>query len=289
MNNKSRLTEIDGLRGFAILLVVLFHYYARWSDLYPYKDSFSNVFIAKYGFLGVELFFMISGYVIFMTLDTSKSFAEFLWKRWIRLFPAMLIATFLIMASAPFFIERPAGPPRLVDAIPGLVFIDARWLHNLFRLDISDLEGAFWSLYTEVRFYLLVASLYFFAGRKNTVPFLFCIAIGQFMLEPFGATAIITGGPIGWLTLAIGELLVGKYMAWFLIGVLSYLRSIGDNGKLTTIAAVAAAMLAILSINKGLLATLAGIFFSRSIRISYLVWKAKKFFPLASIRFFWDD
>ena len=86
-----RIAFLDGLRGIAILLVVFYHAYTRWSDIVPYGARYAHFPVAQLGWLGVELFFMISGFVIYMTLEKCRSFGEFLYRRWLRLFPAMLL------------------------------------------------------------------------------------------------------------------------------------------------------------------------------------------------------
>lgn len=252
MTNQTRKREIDGLRGLAILLVVLFHFYVRWSSVVPYGDRYADSLLFKHGGLGVQLFFMISGYVIFMTLDTSVGFLQFLRKRWTRLFPAMLLTSLLIFATAPLLPERPAGQPQIIDLLPGLVFVEARWLHGIFHVDIQDLEGVFWSLYAEVRFYLLVAALYFFAGRSRTVPVLIGLALFFSLLQFAGDVAAVPSHPLIKVVVSIvGEVLVGRHMAWFLIGILTYLNSRGRATKWARAQAVLVVALALSGLQKG--------------------------------------
>src|SRR3982750_4409760 len=116
---RSRLQFLDGLRGVAISLVVLFHAFARWPDLVGTRDATSSLFVE--GRLGVQLFFLISGYVIFMSLERTSGVLDFLWRRWLRLFPAMLAVSVLVFVTAPLF-NRPAGQPVLRDLLPGLTF-----------------------------------------------------------------------------------------------------------------------------------------------------------------------
>ena len=90
-----RIKHIDGLRGIAILVVVFFHAYSRWTNLIEsQKESFLESFF-QYGFYGVHLFFIISGFVIIMSLERSEKFFNFLYKRWLRIFPAMLAVSLL--------------------------------------------------------------------------------------------------------------------------------------------------------------------------------------------------
>ncbi len=156
--NAGRLAYLDGLRGVAILMVLLFHAYARWPDRLPFGHDLAVSPLAQ-GWAGVELFFIISGFVIFMTLERSHSLADFAARRWRRLFPAMLAATVLIVVTAPLLPDRPQGPIGAAGVLPGLLFVDPKWWAVL-RLDVVPIEGAFWSLFVEVQFYA-VAGLAF--------------------------------------------------------------------------------------------------------------------------------
>jgi peptidoglycan/LPS O-acetylase OafA/YrhL len=84
-----RVNEIDFLRFFAALMVVFFHYSFRGyaadgMSTMPYPLLAP---VAKYGYLGVELFFLISGFVILMTASTG-SLKKFIVSRFARLYPA---------------------------------------------------------------------------------------------------------------------------------------------------------------------------------------------------------
>jgi Predicted acyltransferases len=68
-----RITHLDGMRGLAILLVIAYHAYARWPELLPYAATTQHIPLLAFGWVGVQLFFMISGFVIFMTLDKSPA------------------------------------------------------------------------------------------------------------------------------------------------------------------------------------------------------------------------
>ena len=165
---KARLTFLDGHRGLAILMVIGYHAYSRWPKLVPYGDSFANITLFRHGWLGVAYFFMISGYVILMSLENSSGALEFLVKRWLRLFPAMFICSAFVFLTAPYFHERPAGMPSWSSLLPGLTFIDPTWLRSIFGVKIRPLENAYWSLYVEVFFYL-IAAVAFSWGRHRAV------------------------------------------------------------------------------------------------------------------------
>ncbi len=163
-----RIAYLDGHRGLAILMVVFYHAYARWWEVVPYGTKYSDRFpIVHFGVFGVQLFFLISGFVILMTLEKCTGAREFLARRWLRLFPAMLLCSILIFATAGFFHERPSGKPTWLSLVPGLTFVDLSWWSVIPGFSASPLEVSFWSLYAEFKFYVFSALIYFWKGRKG--------------------------------------------------------------------------------------------------------------------------
>ena len=96
----SRLAPLDGMRGLAILLVIVFHFFQRFPEYYPYGDEILP--LASHGYLGVHLFFIISGFVIALTLSKKPTLLQFAVGRFVRLWPAMLVCstlTFIFLNS----------------------------------------------------------------------------------------------------------------------------------------------------------------------------------------------
>lgn len=177
MNN--RIAYLDGIRGLAILLVILFHTYARHLEM-PYGSQFFEIWLFKYGWIGVELFFLLSGFVILMTLERAQSFGGFIFKRWLRLFPAMLLVCVFLYTTAGFFPERFTGQPELSSLLPSLTFIDPYFLKKIFHYPFVSLEGSFWSLYVEVAFYLIVGLAYFKLFNKDGLKTIHIVLICYF-------------------------------------------------------------------------------------------------------------
>jgi len=214
---QARIRHLDGMRGLAILLVIGYHAYSRWPDILHFTSITKNFPLFKFGYIGVPLFFMISGFVIFMTLDKTRSYWLFLQKRWLRLFPAMLIVSLIVYFTAGFFSERPGGIPDPLNLVPGLIFTNPQTLSQLSGIEFASLEGSFWSLYVEAVFYLISGALYYFAGRKYCLPGLILP-----MLIVSAASAIkMLGHP------AFADI-ISKFgfihYSWFMIGCLVYER-----------------------------------------------------------------
>jgi peptidoglycan/LPS O-acetylase OafA/YrhL len=215
-----RISYLDGHRGMAILLVILFHAYTRWPALVPYGNRFAQFPIFEYGWMGVELFFLISGFVILMTLEKCTNIQSFLYRRWLRLFPAILISTILIFGSAGFFWERPSGVPKWESLIPSLTLIDPSWWEYVTKRPIGFFEGAFWSLYVEVKFYVFSALIYYWKGRKPLFIFLtsaFALSVIILLVADKG-----TGSPVlRYLSIAVKELSFAHF-GWFTSGAAFY-------------------------------------------------------------------
>jgi peptidoglycan/LPS O-acetylase OafA/YrhL len=210
----SRLDSLDGLRAIAIAGVMLFHYTVRWTtpthtpSLYPFNDALITV-PAQYGWLGVQLFFIISGFVITLTLQRCNGMLEFAARRYSRLAPAMLfcsVATFLSMHVIP------AAP---FDELPlwfvsSITFLDPQDL-NMFTGSSAfrSIDTAYWSLYVEVKFYL-VAGLLYFISRKRFVGSMCAILIIATILH-------VVRIPV--LSGLSDRALIPLHLPWFIFGV----------------------------------------------------------------------
>ncbi len=149
MKESHRLDELDALRGLAALSVMLYHYTTRYRELFNKQTL--NGFEFKYGYLGVEFFFMISGFVIFMTAGKVKTSGEFLLKRFIRLYPAYWIClTLSFVALLIFPLEQ-----RTAGTLTYLV--NLTMFQELFK--VANVDGVYWSLFVEWMFYIIIAVL----------------------------------------------------------------------------------------------------------------------------------
>ncbi len=160
--NKNHFEPLNALRGIAALSVVLFHYTAKYREFFGH--SFSEQLDFKYGYYGVSLFFIISGFVIFMTVNKVKTTSEFIYRRFIRLYP-----TFWICMLITFFGVNYWGLlPKLFTSWKDALFNLTMFYRNLQMLtDIKDVDGAYWSLLPELRFYFLIVLVLFFKQIKN--------------------------------------------------------------------------------------------------------------------------
>lgn len=223
--SKQRLEYLDGLRGLAILWVLLYHFFSRWAELVPFGSTYQQWPIFEMGYLGVNLFFLISGFVIFMTLERCDNLPGYLYKRWLRLFPAMLLASSLIFATALWLPERPQGQPAAINLISGLFFIEPSWLERATGWSFGVLEGAFWSLFVEFKFYVVAGFLFFRWGAKVAWLSLGAIYLAWLVTGSLFTTGAFDGAVHVSLNLVHTLLheLGAKYYGWFFAGAGLYL------------------------------------------------------------------
>ncbi|WP_333822669.1 acyltransferase family protein [Pinisolibacter sp.] len=250
-----RIKYIDGLRGLAIAMVILYHSYSRWPESYPYGDKFVGSYLTDTKVVGVQLFFIISGFVILMTLSAASRFTTFLYRRWLRLFPAMVVCSAIVLATVDFFPERPGGALAPTDLIPGLSLLGEHVVNFVTRnaFSVKSLEGSFWSLYVEFRFYLFFGFMYFFIGRRAAIASL----LAAYVLYQISVVTTEVGSS---LYVAAAAEFDGKvhlrkllsffgfeYYIWFFAGALyfEYLRS--ERRWLLAVAAISSVVGALAS------------------------------------------
>jgi peptidoglycan/LPS O-acetylase OafA/YrhL len=153
-----RLYEIDALRGLAALQVVLYHYTSAYGAEFgwPGHAPLINMHAPQ---AGVAVFFVISGFVISMTLERSRTVGDFAVSRFARLFPPFwtccLLTTALICATGfnPFKLNWPGFLTTLTMAngLTTLPFIDP----------------SYWTLTRELLFYVMLSTVYFGIGKRH--------------------------------------------------------------------------------------------------------------------------
>ncbi|MFM7726718.1 MAG: acyltransferase family protein, partial [Flavobacteriales bacterium] len=153
-------------RGMAALGVVFFHFTLH-------HPSYETYF--RFGTIGVDLFFMISGFVIFMSLQKADSIRTFITNRLSRLYPAYWMGVLFSFAlitihfhySAKYAIDRPwltlAGNLTMVQ----------------YYLGVHDLEGPYWTMIVELIFYVLMGLIFFLGQLKriHIIGSLLCTAL----------------------------------------------------------------------------------------------------------------
>ncbi|PPG42720.1 acyltransferase [Pseudoclavibacter sp. RFBA6] len=141
-----RFIELDGLRGLAAGAVVVGHLTTTFTSLYPDAPTSSVNF--AYGQFGVQLFFIISGFVILMTAERARRASDFAISRFARLYPAYWSAV-LISIGVGLLADVPG-----TDLTPLEMLLNFTMVQRL--LLVPDVNGAFWTLAVEMQFYVIV-------------------------------------------------------------------------------------------------------------------------------------
>lgn len=151
----ARLRSLDGLRLVAALMVAAYHFTARsdtahfWGsspkDLFPHLSA-----AAAYGPLGVQLFFLISGFVICMS-SWGRTTYDFFRSRVSRLYPAYWAA--LVLITIACLIAPSISQPLRLDQF----LVNTTMLQE--PMGVRRAIGVDWTLWVEVRFYVLFALL----------------------------------------------------------------------------------------------------------------------------------
>lgn len=203
----NRLLELDALRGIAAILVMLFHYTTRYDELFGHATPVA--FAVPWGYLGLNLFFMISGFVIFMTLDRTRHPLDFVVSRFSRLYPAYwiaVVATFSVLA----LFHLPGKTQTALTAAGNLAMF-----HNLFG--VAHVDNVYWTLEVELLFYALMLMLWCAGALQR--PFAIIAAWLGLRLIYFIAAAAGTDLPY-----LVTRILILDTFPYFAIGMAVYLR-----------------------------------------------------------------
>jgi peptidoglycan/LPS O-acetylase OafA/YrhL len=154
----SYIPELQGLRGLAVLGVVIYHCHPRLEATWLYYGSL-------WGWAGVNLFFVLSGFLITSILlearDKPHYFRNFYARRALRIWPVYLLVLLICYLNAPWFI----GPTvwEAVRTAPWWAYL--LFLQNLFHIAMPPAIGQTWSLAIEEQYYFLWAPLVRFLRR----------------------------------------------------------------------------------------------------------------------------
>lgn len=183
INPSGRILELDGLRGFAILIVIVFHYVGGVEHT-QLGFLFHHLLLAtSIGWSGVDLFFVLSGFLIGgILLDaraSSNYFRIFYLRRVFRIFPIyyiwILVYALFVGGALWVFPGRYDITPRELFQIPVQIF----FLRNFLMAGLSPLTfqwlAVTWSLAVEEQFYLVAPPLVRFLKPKQLLTVLISI------------------------------------------------------------------------------------------------------------------
>jgi peptidoglycan/LPS O-acetylase OafA/YrhL len=205
-----RIAVLDGLRIGVALFVAFYHYTASHEAPLAWEvrvqDAFPGIYkVTSYGWLGVEMFFIISGFAICMS-SWGRSIGDFARSRIIRLFPAYwpaVLLTTAVVALIPTVMEhRPWN-----EVLTNLTMINR-------PLGVRPADLVYWTLWVEARFYLLFAVVLLWWAKGLTLKKATIFGYGWLL-----ASVIVVNSPEELLK----TLLIPNYSAFFVGGIALYL------------------------------------------------------------------
>jgi peptidoglycan/LPS O-acetylase OafA/YrhL len=162
LHETPRLGVLDGMRGLAVLLVLWYHVWEiSWLTPPPWL-----AFLPATGFVGVTLFFFLSGFVISYPFVRSQasavpppSWRHFAWRRFIKIVPSYALS--IAVAYALGYAQRQPNASTFPDLVTHLLFV-----HTWFPDRFGTINGVLWTLAVEVEFYC-VFPLVWWAFRRQ--------------------------------------------------------------------------------------------------------------------------
>lgn len=248
--NSQRFATLDGLRGLAALLVLVWHALGKHPQYQPLGSAY----------LAVDLFFMLSGFVVAFAYEDrlrgGMTFRSFWLVRLVRLYPLYLLGTAIGALVATAWVMQAGGEPWRFKPLIGEMLLGL----VLLPKPVADGEIGFplnspaWSLFFELVINLLYAALLPFLTTRMLVRIAIVSSVGLYAVAlHYGTLNVGGGGP---------QMLAGlvRVICPFTIGVLLY-RSwrqdgLGQVPRLGPILPAAALVLLLAGPEKGVIASL---------------------------------
>ncbi len=227
--SSKRLHELDGLRGIAALWVVFYHFWGaiQERDVDWVPDWVGSFF--KAGFSGVDIFFVLSGFVIMHSVSNARAdvgfIPNFILRRSVRIDPpywsAIAIAIVLMMLKNEFFSAESVTIPSISTVIAHVFYLQD-------ILELQAISSVFWTLCLEFQFYLIFAFIFFAYMKMNEIKkrvaekYLIAFGIIFCFLSPilrFSSIDLIVPGTIF------------PYAYEFILGVMAYFWVKGALGN----------------------------------------------------------
>ncbi len=149
---------LDGIRGLAIALVMWYHIWEiTWQGaaITLFGRRYDFIFMGRMGFVGVDIFFFVSGFCLFWpyarSLATKRPFPtikHFAYRRFIKIVPSYLLALTILVALGS---ERDRSLDDGIKDVISHVFFVHTWFQSYF----GSIDGVLWSLGVEVQFYVI--------------------------------------------------------------------------------------------------------------------------------------
>jgi peptidoglycan/LPS O-acetylase OafA/YrhL len=199
------LKSIQRLRAIAVISVVCYHIWVM-----GYAD---NVAVFRYGHWGVQLFFMISGFIMMQKLPTYRNLVHFGRRRLRRLWPPLFV---ILLLSLPFaFLVAGNGNYEEITTwnyLSSFFMFNPMLLNGVFGTSLNYPFQILWTVSVELSFYFAISIIYFTLGRRYLYLMVGLLLISVLSVSLFcGESSLIF---VRGFTLALGLF----YFPYFLFG-----------------------------------------------------------------------
>lgn len=197
---KGRNQTLDLMRFFAALWVAFFHFNrpVEYIDN-PYRN------LMKLGYVGVPIFFVISGYCIIFSAERSKSWKDFLIRRFFRIYPPYLMSLFVTLLSIGLYkIITGYNSVAYLPKTPYSIFCTFSLL-TLPLTPVTPINWVYWTLSLEAVYYILSGIALVWPERLRLIFFVLLSVAGL----------LLPAGDKGWLS-------IFKYLPIFSLGIALY-------------------------------------------------------------------
>jgi exopolysaccharide production protein ExoZ len=203
--NHTPLRAMEGLRGVAVFLVFLVHYSSLIEPWLTNSTREFSSYIHSFGHLGVDLFFILSGYLIYGTIISKKTFeaSTYAKRRVMRIYPTFMFVFLVYIFLSIIFPNESKLPIETLSLITYIIQ-NILLLPGLF--DITPIITVAWSLSYEIFYYFLIPILIFtfslkkWSSHSRVIAWFFITILGFIF-------TFLYGGPVRLLMFVCGIIL----------------------------------------------------------------------------------
>lgn len=192
--DERRLDVLDGLRGIAVLLVLWYHV---WEISWLPAPLAALQFVPETGFVGVHLFFFLSGFVIVYPFVRARasgradpSWGHFAWRRFVKIVPSYVLSI-LVAYAIGYAATQSTGAPAWKELLTHLFFV-----HTWWQQTSGAINGVLWTLAVEVQFYLVFPLVWWCFSRRPAVTAAAMIALALIWRHWAHACCYSSGFPL---------------------------------------------------------------------------------------------
>ena len=166
-----RVRELDGVRGISIIVVVAFHLLVRAVYFTSNEALHFITRLSSIGWVGVDIFFVLSGFLITSILLRTKHeknyFKNFDVRRSLRIFPLYFVFIAVILLLLPKL--DPDFISEIPRALPFLLLYQQNWLMLISKIPLTTYLAVTWSLAIEEQFYLIWPAVVYFSKKESKI------------------------------------------------------------------------------------------------------------------------